>query len=313
MNKRFAMLLFPLALSAHAGWKIDLGVVSIGGGGNPVFGPGGGINLGGGGGRGGGGMAPGTPGTEIPTGPRGGLPPILGGPMRPGNTITIIGSREDVTRIVDAVGDVFTLGEIGRKRDKERAEAAEREAKAVRDGSEKAKSEKVAGLRRALALAQQNVSDWEDFRSLAPDVLSSLDRILSTAQKELVDRQKLSADLRAAKNSVQDGNLALHLLTALYAKQDEKPNSDGTQLESLDAWVKSGQKLEEIAKNANLSAKDLIARAIASADESTLQNFVQQIGGMRAQVQAMYEVSAEKLRAALIRKEGIERELSALN
>lgn len=141
--------------------------------------------------------------------------------------------EEGVRNAGAAAAELVTLGENGRRRDRERAEAQEREAAQARASAEALRRQKINDLTSSVQLLEGIVKSYDENKKLIDTLKSLQERILLAGTVELEDRassigflERLRDSRRKQSNDLKDlvqalGNLKV-LDESLYKAVESK-------------------------------------------------------------------------------------------
>lgn len=103
---------------------------------------------------------------------------------------------EDATRIIKESANVLTLGEIGRQRDREKAEQAKREAETAKKHAEEIRARTIKSIDKEIAVLNAHILQQEK-------VIEQLQYIKSTAEHQILMVDELAQELDASSASYE--------------------------------------------------------------------------------------------------------------
>jgi DNA repair exonuclease SbcCD ATPase subunit len=138
---------------------------------------------------------------------------------------------EDTVRHLDVAQDLITFGGHGRQRDIDRANTEEDKSKLVREGSQKAKAEKINGLKNQLQDKEREIRRWKQIIAKYPAVSKQQDLLIDLAKARLEYLGQLQNNLDMASKAVQDSDAALRMFVTLVHSSKAQANT-----RAADVW-----------------------------------------------------------------------------
>ncbi|HEV8255423.1 MAG TPA: hypothetical protein VGR42_00475 [Casimicrobiaceae bacterium] len=207
---------------------------------------------------------------------------------------------------LDALADIITFGDHGRRRDRDRAAKAEEKSQAVRKGVENTYAEKLAGLKRVIQNAETDLQLWESFAKRYPVVMEKQEKLLKQANTALKNQNQVAANLKNVSSEAQSLKMALAQFNRAIKTipVDKSKHTDP----AAQVWDEAITEVARLAKLSNQSEEVFLSRAIAVADPALLMDFMNEVAGIRGQLLAMsrqisWNIEASKKELANLRAE----------
>jgi hypothetical protein len=229
-----------------------------------------------------------------------------------------------VANLGKAAADVITLGEEGRRRDRERAENARREAEAAAASAAREKAVRAAGLRDQITILERVVANIDTNSALVADVTSLHDQIIKLGQEELARRKTADAQIERAADASRS---AQRELTGLVGALDSLQFLDEQLLRSVNApdsalvdaekqarerALAAARQLIRTADLDNVSAGVYLDRAVKSLKTENLNTLVQMSANAQARLATVRANIVAQRSSFGNQLEGKRRELAAL-
>lgn len=176
--------------------------------------------------------------------------------------------EEGVSNAGKAAADVITLGEEGRRRDRERAEAQEREAAQARANAEALRRQKINDLSSSIQLLEGIVKSYDENKKLIDTLKSLHDKILVVGTAELEDRATSMAFLERLRDSRRKQSNDLKDLVQALSNLKVLDQNLYKSLESKDLPIVDADKSARA--QAVSTARRILDTAIAEGETSTL-------------------------------------------
>lgn len=185
--------------------------------------------------------------------------------------------EEGVSNTGKAATDLVTLGEEGRRRDRERAEAQEREAAQARASTEALRRQKINDLSSSIQLLEGIVKSYDENKKLIDTLKSLHDKILVVGTAELESRATSMAFLERLRDSRRKQSNDLKDLVQALSNLKVLDQNLYKSLESKDLPITDADKIARA--QAVSTARRILDTAIAEGETSTLYltNAVEQL------------------------------------
>jgi len=207
--------------------------------------------------------------------------------------------EQTVAKAGSAAEDVVTLGEAGRRRDKERAEAEEKLAAERRANAETARLTKIASLTDQISVLDSITRSYGENQKIVDFLLTLHAQISAIGEAELTSRQKSFAWIERARdsrrkqsNDLKDlvqvlNNLAI-LDEKLYkaAQSKDAPITDSTK-QSRTAALNAARSVIETAQAEGDTSQIYLTHALENLKTDELVNLVALSGKARTSLQSL--------------------------
>ena len=189
--------------------------------------------------------------------------------------------EKGVSNLGKAAADVVTLGEVGRERDRERAEADEKVKAAQREGIEKLREREIISTKDQIALIKQIDHYFNDAQELVNEMWTYYDNILQLGVKEIKNREASSKLIDWLADSTTKSDIDIrNLSNTLFFLQS-------TNDKLLDALSKN--KNNDLQNSAQQSSKEYIESAAkqlrtASTQLETSKLYLSELNKLKTEV-----------------------------
>jgi hypothetical protein len=217
-------------------------------------------------------------------------------------------SVADTVRSLDVAQDLITFGGHGRQRDIDRASTAEDKSRLVREGSQKAKTEKINGLRNQLQDKEREIRRWKQIIAKYPAVSKQQDLLIDFAKARLEYLGHLQNSLDMASKAVEDSDAALHMFVTLVQSSKIQRNT-----RAADVWDDVLETLADSIKGSHQTTAAYVVKAISGGSPAAVVTFLTELSGLRGALQSIQETQEQTLESCLKEKQSLELQLAELN
>lgn len=222
--------------------------------------------------------------------------------------------ERETRQLRDTLGQIVTLGELKRQRDKARAEEQRKAAEQARLAAEALKREKINGLTEKQVLLDEIVGDFSELSDSTSRIQDSIGNAITIASSELTNRTYFdSAYIRLrnmvsqqegfVKDSITTIDLLMHALLPVEYKTviteeedveiDAKVELGKEDIENVNPGIKIAldalDRLNEIAINNGVEKNELFEELIVSMNTVSAEDLVRKLTEIQSGLIALSE------------------------
>ena len=218
-----------------------------------------------------------------------------------------------------AAGEVVSLGEIGRQRDRERAEAAEREARIQAEAAQRQRTDRINSTKDQIATLERITAALASNKSLAEEAWTLHDKIVTAGQSELVARARATADEERTADSLRKSREELaglnNALTSLNYLDGQLEKTSSAQQEVAVEGTQAIEVARQLLRTADLDAASgglYLDRAVRTLKTDNLKDLITTSIEARSLLAGLRSNLAEQMRTYSDQLAGKKNELASL-
>lgn len=215
------------------------------------------------------------------------------------------------------VGDIASLGQTARARDKRNAEQKEAVARQKHEDEERAHQKLITDTKQKIEDKNKEIEAWKNLNEKSPEVQQALDNIIDVAAAVRAQRLNRNYYIGRIKHLFKGYSHDLEMITGLLTVAVEKPQSNLTiSSPSADRRLDSAKQivsnLQEMAAVKKEELADYVEKAANSANDETLTLFISEATILRDYVKSTSTKIDLQVKNHTDEKETLEKQLSQL-